>query len=126
MAIRIIKVDPATESHWEYAQANQFWDMPTRFRLDYGDTVIFWRGGTPGRILGQARVAGEVAAIDPSTPHAWSAHDRRRGKYKHRVPLADFVELPRIAVTYSEFGLKGQSPVFEVPAATAGYLDACG
>lgn len=119
MAIRIIKVDPATEDHWEYARRNGFWDMPKRFSLEYGDTVLFWRGGTPGRVLGQARVAGSIEALGPSTPHAWSPTDRRRGKYKHRVALADFVRLPRVEVTYREFGFSGQNPVFEVSTEAA-------
>lgn len=119
MAIRIIKVDRATEDHWDYAKRNGFWDMPKRFQLEYGDTVLFWRGGSPGMVLGQAKVAGNLETLGPETPHAWSPHDRRRGRYKHRVALADFIELPHVEVTYGEFGFSGQNPVFEVSPTAA-------
>lgn len=118
MALRIIKVDPTTEIHWEYAKRNQFWDMKQAYRLDDGDTVVFWRGGSPGKILGQATVIGDVVSLNPSEPHAWSPSDRRRGQYAYRVRLTDFVDLPQEAVTYEEFGFRGQSPVFRVPVET--------
>lgn len=118
MALRIIKVDPTTEVHWEYARRNKFWDMKQAYRLDDGDTVVFWRGGSPGKILGQAKVVGEVAPLSQSEPHAWTASDRRRGQYAYRVPLADFVDLSQAEVTYEEFGFRGQSPVFRVPSDT--------
>lgn len=115
MALRIIKVDRATETHWEYAKRNEFWDLKQAFELREGDTVIFWRGGSPGKILGQATVRGEMEPLGPREPHAWSREDTRRGQYKHRVGLIEFRELPQIEVTYGEFGFTGQSPVFRVP-----------
>ena len=68
MAIRIITVDRATEDHWEYARKNQFWDLKQAYRLNDGDIVVFWRGGSPGKILGQATVVGDVTALQPA-PH---------------------------------------------------------
>lgn len=118
MALRIIKVDRATEEHWEYAKRNKFWDMKQAYRLDDRDTVVFWRGGSPGKILGQATVIGEVVTLSPSEPHAWSPSDRRRGQYTRRVQLTDFVDLAQVEVTYEEFGFRGQSPVFRVPSET--------
>ena len=115
MALRIIKVDRTAEEHWEYAKQNQFWDLKQAYQLNDGDTVVFWRGGSPGKILGQATVVGTVVPLDPMEPHAWSPGDSRRGQYAHRVALADFVELPQIEVTYEQFGFRGQSPVFQVP-----------
>jgi hypothetical protein len=72
--------------------------------------------GAAGKILGQARVVGDVASLRPSSSHAWSPTDVRRGRYRYRVLLADFQDLPQIEVRYSEFGLATQSPVFKVPA----------
>jgi hypothetical protein len=118
MAIRIIKVDRATEDHWEYARRNQFWDLKQAYRLNDGDIVVFWRGGSPGKILGQATVVGDVTPLQPGSPHAWSPADSRRGQYAYRVGLADFRELPHIPVTYEQFGFRGQSPVFQVPDVT--------
>lgn len=120
MAIRIIKVDRTTEDHWDYAKRNGFWDMPKRFNLDDGDTVLFWRGGSPARVLGQARVIGTTVSLSPEEPHAWSPTDHRQ--YKYRVPMADFHDLPNMDVRYNDFGLTGRPDVEYVPNNVAAEL----
>lgn len=107
MALRIIKVDAQAEDHWDHAQQNRFWDLQAGYTLDIGDIVVFWRSGSPGKILGQARVAAEVLKLDPSEPHAWSLTDSRKGRYTHRVALTDFMALPPSLISYSDVGLRG-------------------
>jgi hypothetical protein len=90
-------------------------------------TSSCWRGGSPGKILGQATVVGNVRPLPLSAPHARSPGDSRRGQYAHRVVLADFVELPQVEVTYEQFGFRGQGPVFRVPDDVAlSFIDSVG
>jgi hypothetical protein len=93
MSTRIIKIQQPLASHWEYAVRNGFWDFIVRSSVAPGDEAYFWVGGSPGRVVGRARVTSGLRALTGHEPHAWSPDDPGRSRYKHRVDLTDFESL---------------------------------
>lgn len=102
MSTRVILINKEVPQHWDYAKRNGFWDLLKNWNgLGSGDTVYFWVTGSPGRVVGRARVIGEKARLSPTTPHAWSPGDERRGHYLYRIDLADFQDL-EVEIDWSE------------------------
>lgn len=102
MSTRVILIDGDASEHWDYAKRNGFWDLQMNWQgLGAGDTVYFWVTGSPGRVVGRARVISDKSPLPAGSPHAWSPNDRRRGDYRYRIDLAEFRDLD-VQIRWSE------------------------
>ena len=128
MSTHVILIDKNTPQHWDYAKRNGFWDLLQDSNgLGSGDTLYFWVTGSPGRVVGRARLIGEKTRLSPTTPHAWSPGDARRGHYLYRIDLADFQDLD-IQIRWGEVrahaGGPGRlNPVTRIPENGVSWLE---
>ncbi|RKT76708.1 HNH endonuclease [Terracoccus luteus] len=128
MSTYVILIDRNTPEHWDHAKENGFWDLQKAWRgLGADDTVYFWVTGTPGRVVGRARAAGDKRPLAPDAPHAWSAGDSRRGEYRYRIDLQDFQDLD-VQISWGEVADHADAggrlnPVTEIPEQGVSWLE---
>ncbi|WP_202795231.1 HNH endonuclease [Janibacter sp. HTCC2649] len=130
MSTHIILIDHNVPQHWDYAKQNGFWDLQKDWQgLIAGDEAYFWITGTPGRVVGRARLTSGKVPLPLGAPHAWSPRDSRRGDYHFRIQLADFEDIPVVRLKWGEVRAATNSPgrlnpVTRIPDAGVSWLRA--